>query len=384
MRKPRSILCVARALLLLGVSATSAQAGEPVGVVDAAATVIEARMPAAFSREALDRAALDGVARWLDAQTGGQGNDVLTKEEADARQARLRGQRFGLGIEYTVAAGRGLLVTGVLPGAPAADVDLREGDVIVAVDDRSFTGLSGAAIVRAVREQLDSGRERGVELDVRRQSVPLQHVVLHAQSFDAPAAGLTRHDDHLVARLDVVGAGVARRIADALESDAPDLFVLDLRDVDDGELADAVSLVDLFVGPGQAVLMTVDPAGRSTSLRTAAASVWEGELVVLVNRGTAGVAEAVASALRTRAGAVLAGTRTAGIATQPSFHPLGDGLVLKLADTALRAADGSSWAGAGLAPDLVVEPLQIPVVGPVRDHVVDIQLDAALRYVGAR
>ncbi len=382
---------IAPSLLLIATAAAVAVAVAPigsaraaeVGVVDAAATVIEARMPDDVSRAELDRAAIEGMTRWLDTRTGLPGNAVLSDAAFQARRARMRGERVGLGIDYTVVAGRGLVVTDVAAGSPAATGKLAPGDVIVAIDDRSFTGLTGPAIAAIVAERTGASRA-AVVLDVRRSGDPLRRLALTPGPFRAAPARVTKHDDHLMVRIDVLGQGVTDLVAEALDRERPEVLVLDLRDLDEGEPEAVVALADLFVGPGLPLLLTVDPAERATAYESDAPVAWSGTLAVLINRGTAGVGEALAATLRAQAGASLVGSRSAGAASHPSFHPIGDGLVLQLADTGLRAPDGTSWAGEGLAPDLLVEALQVPMVGPIKAGPPDIQLDAALRYVGAR
>ena len=374
-----------RVVLLLAAvlcATVPSRAAEP-DVVEAAMATIQARLPGDLDPAGLDRAAVEGMTRWLDQVAGAPGNAVLSEAAFRAHEDRLRGRRFGLGIEFSVAGGRGLLVTAVRPGTPAARAGVQAGDLVVAMDDRAFTGLSGAAIAALAAEQGGQG-DGPTALDLRREDDALRRLLISPASFEAPAARVTRNDDHLLVQVELLGQGIAGLLRQALRSEAPEAVVIDLRDVHEGDLEATQELAGVFVPPGQPLFLRTDPGGRPVTLQAAEGSRWKGRLVVLVNRGSAGPAEALAGALRSQAGAVVVGTRTAGAATVPSFHPLGDGLILQLADIALCAPDGSSWAGEGLLPDLVVEPLLVPVVGPVRAPPPDIQLDAALRFVGAR
>ncbi|MCK6504861.1 S41 family peptidase [Myxococcota bacterium] len=366
-------------LLLLCARADAAEAD----VVQAATRIIEARMPGRADPDALRLAALQGMASWLDAQAGAPGNAVLTVAEDRARQARLRGERTGMGVEYTVATGRGLLVTEVFPGSPAAGAALLAGDLVVAVDDHPFTGLAAPAIQQLVDARVLAGRGRGVVLDVRREEGPLRRLELRPGTFVVPPARVTTDDARLVLRLDVLGPGTPAVVSQALAQAGGRLVVLDLRDVREGTLAAVAGLAGAFLGPDQPVARTVDPSGRVDAVKSTGERAHAGRIAVLVNRGTAGPAEALAAALRDQGRAAVVGTRTAGHAALESHHPLGDGLVLQLADTMLLAADGTSWAAGGVQPDLVVEPVQVPLVGPLRTGFPDIQLEAAHRFLVA-
>ena len=71
---------------------------------------------------------------------------------------------------------------------------------------------------------------------------------------------------------------------------------------------------------------------------------------MLVNKGTAGEAEALAVALRDKGVATLMGSRTFGDALVQTLFPLGDGSGFLLTTGKLVGASGTDWQNAGLAP----------------------------------
>lgn len=82
-------------------------------------------------------------------------------------------------------------------------------------------------------------------------------------------------------------------------------------------------------------------------------------LLVLINRETRAAAEALAEALRRKAGALLLGEPTAGQAYIFREVPLSTGRRLRLATGRVRLADGRELPPAGVQPDIPVEvPLQ--------------------------
>jgi len=259
------------------------------------------------------------------------------------------------------------------------------GDVVVALLDHPFTGMAGPAIQQVLDDQARHTRAgaEAVTLDLRREDGALRRLSLSPGPFEVAPARVTMDDAYVLVRIAVLGPGTADVVAAAVADAGRRPVILDLRDLAEGTVEDAVAVAGLFLPAGQVVLRTVDPAGLGDTRTTAGRKPWRGRLAVMVNHGSAGLAEALASALRTGARAAVVGTRTAGVATQPSFHPLGQGLVLQLADTTLIAGDGGSWARTGLAPDLVVEPIGVPLVGRVPSAFPDIQLEAALRYLAS-
>lgn len=365
--------------LLLGWAAP-VRAAEP-DIVAVATEVIEERMPDGADSRELHAAAIRGMASWLDEQSGSEGNGLLTEAEFEERMARLRGERVGLGIDFTIAAGRGLLVAEVMEGSAAEKAGLGPGDLVVAIDDRPFTGVSAQGILGVVSELAQRPRDQRVVLDLRVEDGDLRRVELMPSLHRAPTVSVDDGEDRRVVRIDVIGPGTAHALAKAVDTLGSRPLLLDLRDLDECALDSLPEVAGVLLGPDVPLVRTVDPKGKAVTVMSTGKARVSARIAVLVNRGTSGLAEGLAHALRGRGAAVIVGTRSAGRATHPSYHPIGDGWVLQLADTALQADDGSTWAGEGIGPDLVVEPLQIPLVGASRIGLPDIQVEAAVRFV---
>ena len=98
-------------------------------------------------------------------------------------------------------------------------------------------------------------------------------------------------------------------------------MVIDLRDSEGGALEEAVRAADLFLEMGAVV---VQKGRDATSLAVVPAQtepVWTQSVVVLINRGTRGVAEAFASALSVNGRCILVGTQSGGRALETSVYP---------------------------------------------------------------
>jgi carboxyl-terminal processing protease len=146
-------------------------------------------------------------------------------------------------------------------------------------------------------------------------------------------------------------------------------------------LEEAISSAAFFLDPGSVILQRVSMDGTSHLVSSSRARVWDGGIVMLVNQGTGGPAEAFVAALRAHQVGKVVGTRTAGNAGLPSFHELGSGLVMQLTEEFMRGPMGGEWSGQGLVPDVVVEPVNFmldprPGVAPP-----DLQRDAAIHLM---
>jgi carboxyl-terminal processing protease len=100
------------------------------------------------------------------------------------------------------------------------------------------------------------------------------------------------------------------------------------------------------------------------------------KIAVLINSGTANVAEIVAAALKEKAGATLIGTSTFGDSVYQRLVNLRDGAAITLASGKFLTASGMDFGGKGLQPDV---NLPIGETPPTSDEV----LQRAMAVVGA-
>jgi C-terminal processing protease CtpA/Prc len=100
----------------------------------------------ARTRAKLDeaRARLDKAAQEVAELSMQLGRDAMGGEEGI--RTTIRNRRAGLGVQIDNASDKaGVRVMQVSPGGPAAEAGLRDGDVIISLDGKSFAGNSSAA-----------------------------------------------------------------------------------------------------------------------------------------------------------------------------------------------------------------------------------------------
>jgi carboxyl-terminal processing protease len=366
--------------LIMALVALPAQAEDVSGLEDALAD-IEARFPATVGADALYRAALEGVARHFGSVMGIEGNTVLTQSEQKNHARWLEGHRTGIGAEFSIVGGRGLLITTVFLAGPADTAGLHAGDLVVSMDDHPFTGLSPAAIHARVR------RARGSSsvLDLRRRDGSIRRITVERGAYQLPTVRpLDGEGATPVLRVPFFGRGTAAALASWLrEQRAAAAVVLDLRDNAGGALEEVIKAADLFLEPGAIVVNRGRERAAMEPITASEPAAWAREVVVLINQGTEGGAEAFAAALRDNGRCVLVGTRSGGRAVDTSIYEAGRGFVLRLADTHLSAPSGISWTQRGLAPNVVVEAPDMAIPVSVAGGVPDLQRDTAIRLISS-
>lgn len=327
----------------------------------------------------LREAALEGVLSWLEEEGGGEAR-LMDRQEFERYEAHARGERFGVGMRMLILPGYGIRVMEVFEGTPAARAGLAPGDVVVAVEGVPLRGRDAPGI----RSMLEARAGRAVRFDVVSPEGVPERLRLEPESYYAPPVSVDPGDGYRLVRVHHFGEGGAGAMEEILRGTDPDTaLVLDLRDTGEGLLSEAVEAAALFAG-GRAILGFGRSAGGSTvALRPERrVHLWSAPVAVLVNGGTAGVAELFAGELqRGHPRAVLVGTPTAGRAHLPSHVPWGGDHVIRFVGHRLALHDRSTWEGSGLEPDVTVSPVVGTQVLPPPAPPPDLQVDAALKLV---
>ena len=133
-------------------------------------------------------------------------------------------------------------------------------------------------------------------------------------------------------------ADVKARVQDLLKQGAQKL-VLDMRGTAGGSIDEAVTVANLFIRDG----MIAQTSGREgKTLKTFSAdpkgAIFNGPLVAVIDAGTAGAAEVVASALLERNRGQVVGEKSFGAGAEQQLFTLrgGDGLLLTTVKWAIR------------------------------------------------
>jgi carboxyl-terminal processing protease len=237
------------------------------------------------------------------------------------------GTYVGIGIQVDIRDGW-ITVIAPFDGSPAQRGGVQGGDRLVEIDGRSTHGWT---------QEEASAALRGVP------GTPL-HVLIERPGIEKriPLV-LTRREIHVrsVRHAALVGPGIGyvemvvfsdstdrdlRESIDSLRKQGMRTLILDLRDNPGGLLTQGVAVADLFLQPGQAVVMM---RGRTASgtreFVDDSASPWPGlGLIVLENGGTASASEIVAGALQDHDRALIVGAPSYGKGSAQTLYHLDD------------------------------------------------------------
>jgi carboxyl-terminal processing protease len=299
--------------------------------------------------------ALRGLAYGLDPYS-----TYLTPEQVKEYNAGNKDSQSGIGAELSQVASY-LYVIAPMKGSPADQAGLRAGDIVEYIDNKATRDIS----LYDAKQLLNGAAGSEVKLRVlRANSTPLTINVKRGSSraaaaeirMEAGKVGILRINSFA----DTEATEVRNRLQDLVKQGAQKI-VLDMRDTAGGSINEAVAVANLFIKDG-VLAQTIGREGKSLKSFSAdpKAVVFTGPLVALIDTGTAGAAEVVASALIERNRGQVVGEKSFGAGTEQQLFTLrgGDGLLLttvKWASSNGKTFLGEDRAHSGVAPNVEVK-----------------------------
>ena len=273
----------------------------------------------------------------------------------------LAGEYEGIGIWVEQLEGQ-LTIVAPIAGSPAARVDLRAGDAIVAADGQDLSGLETDAAMSLIRGPAGSS----VVLTIRRPRAPeLFDVTVKREEIEIPAVVYEPHADGKVARVTVsiFGDNTTRELDEALKramEEGVAGIVLDLRGNGGGWVISAQETIGRFIpeGAGPALYQDLDLQDDddliSEPIVGGGETAFEIPLVVLIDGGTASAAEIVTGAVRDYERGTLVGEPSFGKGLVQRVHDFADGSSARITFARWLTPNKAPIPNEGLTPDVVV------------------------------
>jgi hypothetical protein len=164
-------------------------------------------------------------------------------------------------------------------------------------------------------------------------------------------------------------------------------FILDLRNNPGGLLDQAVAVADLFLDTGEIAAIHGRDSADTQRFDAARGEKAGGKpVVVLISPGTASGSEIVAGALRDHRRATVMGVRSFGKGSLQAIFLLDDGAggAVRLTTSEYSTPSGKRVEGAGIEPDIVVDPAVPADLSRFGDEATDTALGAAIAHLSGR
>jgi carboxyl-terminal processing protease len=294
--------------------------------------------------------ALRGLLESLDADSS-----YLTPADYAAYKSD-KGGKAQVGINVSKRFGYATIIS-VVPGSPADKANLSDGDIIEAIGSKDTRDLS-LAMIQLLLEgtpgselQISVIRPRKAEPDkisLTRTVVeepPVQETIYEGSTilYLQPEAIDKEHVEQVAAKLK------------GMNKDGNKKILLDLRDVAEGSMPEAVRLANLFLKDGTIATLAGQTFPKQTFTAEASKAInTTAPMVVLVNRGTSGPAELVAAAIQQNKRGDLVGEKTFGEGSLQKTFDLQDGGGVILSIAKYAGPDGKQFEDNAVTPGTLV------------------------------
>ncbi len=311
--------------------------------------------------------ALRGLASGLDPYTS-----YLTPEQVKEYQSGGAAKKSGIGAEFSQVAGY-VYVIAVTKGGPAEKAGLKAGDVIEYVDTKATRDIS----LYDARQAISGDAGSVVSLRVLRSGEKPQTIKVTRGAVKTPVAESRIEAGKIgVIKVNSLDSGEANDIREQVASlvkQGAVKVILDLRGVAGGTIDEGVAVANIFIREGE-IAKVIGREGKVTKTFTADPSkaAFDGEMVVLIDLGTAGAAEVVAAAVLERKRGEVIGERSFGAGTEQQLFPMSTGAGYLLTVAKWAAPSGTPFFGEertamGVKPSIEVKRPDTPEPLAVED-----------------
>ncbi|MGK7391331.1 MAG: S41 family peptidase [Candidatus Cyclobacteriaceae bacterium M2_1C_046] len=271
---------------------------------------------------------------------------IPAEERARANEA-LQGNFEGIGIEFNIFKDT-IVVVSPLGGGPSEAAGLRPGDKIIKVDGENVAGIGITNL--DVQKHLKGPKGSKVDVTVKRRSAkePITYTITRDKipQHSVEASYIVRDDIGYI-KISRFSATTYQEFIEALKNlkqKGMEKLILDLQGNPGGYMNHAIQITDEFLPDGNKIVYTKGKQARfNTDAEAKRKGMFEkGDLIVLVNEGSASASEIVSGALQDNDRALIVGRRTFGKGLVQQPIELSDGSELRLTISRYYTPSGRS------------------------------------------
>lgn len=275
-------------------------------------------------------------------------------EEANAISGSLR----GIGVQIGIKDGK-LTVIAPIEDTPAEKAGLQADDLILEINGESTKGMS----VDKAADRIRGEEGTSVTLLIKRGNQEAKPYTIKRKKIEVKSISQKLTDDKINMPNDMkyirLSSFMSKNAANEfksilLENKDKKGFIIDLRSNPGGLLSNAISISNMFLEPGEAIVSTVDRDGYIETQRAKSLMVTKKPVVVLINKGSASASEIFSGALKDNGRAVIVGDQSYGKGLVQQIENFGT-TGLHITIQKYLTPNGTDIHKKGITPDYLVK-----------------------------
>ena len=278
----------------------------------------------------------------------------LDEEASSELQEMTSGKFVGIGVEIAVKDGE-IVVVSPIENSPAIKAGIEPGDIITRVNNepikdkdlneiiKTIKGLPGTKVSISIRRE---GISEELSYEIERAPVKIE---------STEYAIISEYNTGYL-RIKTFGNDTSGDVKKALQyfkNNNVNRLVLDLRFNPGGLLTAAVEISDFFLDRDKVIVSTKGRGenAKENVFKAVNPQFYSGEVIVLVNRGSASASEILSGALRDNNRAILVGEKTFGKGSVQKTYTLDKELGVAITIAKYYTPSGAMIHGKGIMPD---------------------------------
>ncbi|MCH7535208.1 MAG: S41 family peptidase, partial [Bacteroidetes bacterium] len=245
----------------------------------------------------------------------------------------LKGNYEGIGIEFNIINDT-ILVIRSITGGPSEMLGLMAGDRIIEIDTQlvAGTGISTKDVISKLKGESGTKVQVGIKrkgvddlliFDITRREIPLNSVEI-SYMLDSTTGYIKISKFAATTHHEVVEA------MEKLQENNLTNLIVDLRGNGGGYLDAAINISDEFLPENTLIVSTKGRSRSETKFYAQRPSSFKGNLIILIDEGSASASEIVTGAIQDNDKGIVIGRRSFGKGLVNEQHKLFDGSVVRL------------------------------------------------------
>ncbi len=276
---------------------------------------------------------------------------LLSKEEFLEQSNSIESKMYGIGVNIASVSGK-IYIVNVIKGSPADLSGLKQGDMLVSVDNHQIKGKSIFQVAQYIKGALNEVVTLVISRDGNKLTKKIKRAEIKVKTVECAKLDKDTGYIHIIS---FIGNDTPIEFINAMNKikDTKGL-ILDLRGNTGGLFQNAVFVSNLFLKSGN-IVSVIGRDGLSSSYGVQKGKfVYDKPLVVLVDGDSASASEIVSGALKDNNRAKIVGTKTFGKGVVQKIYALPNQMGMNLTIAKYLTPNGRDINKKGIEPDYEV------------------------------